>query len=209
MFNELGLYLANLKEADCNQRDLLKIMAAHGIFHTVAGQKRGFETSIFAENGHQYSLVEDEYAVEMKKAFGPEFMTLPSDEGYQAGLWACVGAVGAELRSWYDGIAAEGGFDVARVQELTSNLNVRVAVLSKTPDPWQPQMGMNFDGSNFKTIVLSREIVFPLFRNEGHEFQRIRRCPECGTYFYAKDIRKVFCSNGCRSTNAYKAKAQQ
>ena len=213
MFNELGLYLANMEEKDCDRRELLQMMAKYGIYPTVAGQKRGFENSIYCEDGKIIALIDDDAYSHLIKNLGnvtgEKLVFLPSDKDYGDFLWHCIENVRDELREWYDSMIENNGVNFEHINKTTSALKIRIMAISPTSDPWQPQMGMEFDSSTFKAFVISREIILPLFRNEGHEFQRIRRCPECGTYFYAKDIRKVFCSNGCRSTNAYKAKTQQ
>lgn len=213
---ELALEIANMTEKRCTPEELVRLMAIHKIYRTEAGERQGFDTSFATEQGNVYLTLPEPGIVKMVNRYRSDpdcdhqhDVLLPSDEGYRQKLWERVRAIRDEIRSWFDDFIENECVDFQRVKDCMKDMTIKVVAYAETDDPWQPDMGMSFDHGTLKSYIISHEIIWTLYRNAGNEFQRIRRCPECGKYFYAKDLRKVFCSTKCRNANAYKLRKEQ
>lgn len=127
------------------------------------------------------------------------------DPDFNSFMWQAVEAIQKELKEWFDGFIV-GKVDVSRLQELQNNLKIEYLIFEDKDDPFNPSVFPNVLTSDVKFRVLAHEILDPFIKGNGHLFKRIRRCPECNTYFYAEDIRKMFCSQQCKGNNFYRTK---
>ena len=124
------------------------------------------------------------------------------DPGFNAFLWKAIQAIQEELKEWFDDFIY-GKVSVPRLQELQKNMKMEYLIID-SGDPFSPSIFPNVLTSDIKFRVLAHEILDHFIKGNGHLFKRIRRCPECGTYFFAEDIRKMFCSTDCKGHNFYK-----
>ena len=111
------------------------------------------------------------------------------------------------VRVWMDDFIAIGDIPSQRVEETLSDLKPTMATFVSR-GKWFGSCEVKIR-AGFADALIFHEIVLPILSGKGEMFSRIRKCPECGAYFYASDIRKTFCSVKCRNANAYKKKVKE
>lgn len=204
---ELGLEFANIEREDCTAPKMLRIFATHGIYFTKKGQQDGFE-QWFYYNCMHIALINDcafinDIRSKQNTVRLRETTAIPSDSWYDESLWEAVSTVQSQLRAFYDEAIKYDRIPIDTVRAIYNDLKPPVYISGSTEDPWQVEIGIDCRRNNLLELILSQEIVEPIYKGLGREFQRIRRCPKCGRYFYAKDIRKLFCSTKCKNAHMY------
>jgi len=205
---DLAIEIANMKQEDCTARNIQNLIARHRMWVSQAGYEAGYETYWWDKNekGEELSLLF--YTPQPGSLFGKVremqrpgcgyIVLCPGDDNYEATLWEAVSSVQKTIRALFDNFIS-GLPDIEMLQTLCKQMSLQ-PFFEKTNNPWIPQIVAPVDRSTATKLILSREIVIPFIHGIGENFQRIRCCPECGDYFYAKDIRKTYCEEKCRNS---------
>ena len=123
----------------------------------------------------------------------------PGQPGYDEKLLGFMEPIKQELGFWCENFS-EGRVPFDRLQKMCTELNPRIVVRHETLSSWNPYFDIDLGPlANFKNFVLSRFLIAPFFRGEGESFQRIKKCPVCGSFFFAERLGRGFCSNACRN----------
>lgn len=209
---DLAIEIANMKKSECTPQAIQNLFARYGIYRSQKGQEVGYESSWFDDNIFIFFNKEDTLykALAANKAIpGQEdgcAYYAPGDKHYAEVLWAKVSDVQEKIRALFDKFI-HGDPATEELKEICDNYKMRICFYAVTENPWRPNLGMIYDDSSVERYIISHEIIAIFYRGEGELFQRIRRCPECGKYFYAKDVRKTYCSEKCRNTMNNKNRA--
>ena len=200
---DLAIEISNMTQDDCTPNKMLSLFARHQFYCSEYGSRQGFE---------EYAYVGGRYFLFKEGAFPPaeasKFTVFPSQSDFSTLLWNEIKEFQQELREIFDSIIENKQLLPNIARKLVDGLELRLKTI-QTDDKFQYRFEFETESSTFEWHVLAREFALPLYHGEGDKLARIRKCPECGTYFYAPDIRKTFCSVKCRNANAYKAKTQQ
>lgn len=206
----LAIELSNIKKSECKHPAIRNMFARHNLYVSQAGAEAGSEhywwtgeknkgiAFIFLERPASDDIVY-EMGLAAEKETGKKRMLCPGDEGYNEYLWDKVSNVQEKIRVFFDKFI-QGDPATEEFQKLCDEYHMKIRFRDATDDPWIPSLEMTYDDTSTERLIISREIVATFYNGLGPLFQRIRRCPECGDYFYAKDIRKTYCSEKCRNT---------
>lgn len=129
------------------------------------------------------------------------------DANGDAYLSQLIAQSAGRVREWLNDFIYLGDIPSLRVEETLNDLKPTMAAFVGR-GKWFGSCEVKIR-AGFADALIFYEIVLPILSGKGEMFSRIRKCPECEKYFFAKDIRKMFCSNGCRSTHAYKKKVRE
>lgn len=209
---DLAIEIANMKQEECSEKSIQNLFARHGIWASEDGYERGFEPYWWNNDGNEkgvYALFFDSQIAhdhiiyttskKIEKEQKIKRALAPGEQGFDGSLWRVVSEVQAEIRNLFNEFIS--GYPCPeKIKKLFKDLSLKVRYIDNPEDKWSPVIELEGDHKSVKNLILSREIIFPFYRGEGHLFQRIRRCPECGNYFFAKDVRKTYCSEKCRNT---------
>ena len=203
---DLAIEITNMKKSECTPQAIQNLFARYGISYTQKGADVGYEDHWFGDG--KYIFFDRENPFYKKLAATPEGTTIltskiptyaPGDEHFAEVLWAAVSNVQEKIRAFFDKFIQDDPA-TEELKKICDNYRMRIFFHGVTDNPWRPSLGMLYDNSSVERYIISHEIVATFYRGEGELFQRIRRCPECGNYFYAKDVRKTYCSEKCRNT---------
>ena len=204
---ELSLTILNMKKEECTAERVFEIHKTFPIEVSRQYSVEGFESVLHTQDQKWLFLHHEEGFVSDKEAL-PDVFFLPSDEGYDNLLWSEISLIQAELRIWFDSFI-DGIIPFERLQETCSKIEPILFVSSKGENPWKPIMGVWGKTRTLLDFILMNEIIGTFYSGLGEQFQRIRICPECGNYFYAQDIRKIFCTQDCKGANFYRLKRKK
>lgn len=200
---DLAIEISNMTQDDCTPDKMLSLFVRHKFYQTVSGARRGFEEHVYI--GGRYFLFRE-------GAFPPaELMgntVSHSDSQFSSLLWNEIEKFQKKIHTIFDSIIVNKRLLPDIVERFVNDLSLRLKAM-RAVDKFKYEFTLDTTSPEFEHDVLAREFAIPLYHGEGEKLARIRKCPECGTYFYAPDIRKTFCSVKCRNANAYKAKTQQ
>ena len=199
---EMSIKFANLCENECSAENIQEIIKQFGCFMSLAGEKRGYDHDFYDSKGNLIVLTIELTHLDSKKA-NPDKTFLPGDPDHKRHLWQAILRIKEELAMWFDGFI-ENKVPFDKLKSLFLEINPSLVVLAEGKTPWQPQMGMTLGSGSLREFVLAREILLTFSRGKGEQFKRIRKCPECGKYFFAHDVRKTFCSPHCKGANFYR-----
>lgn len=203
---ELALSIANMKKDDCTSNNLINIFAKNGVYWTERGKEIGFDTSFSTKNYH-IALIEndslcklyDRNENDLDKETKDKYI-IPKKNDYEQKLQKAIGQVRKEIRTWLEYIVENNGIDYQRLKVFLEENKIAITAFSKTDNPFQPDIGISYRLPELENYIIAREIVYPIFKHDGDIFSRLRQCPECKDYFYADDIRSIYCSRKCRNT---------
>ncbi len=201
---EFAIAIANMARKECTAEYVQELIKEHGYYCSMAGEKLGYE-EFFHDKDGKWIILSSLETYQSIKDSSPGRVVMPYEANYELALWTEISRIQDELILWFDDFI-EGIVPFERLSNLCNDISPKVIVYGPGADQWHPDMGMTFSSKTLFDYILSREIIWPFFRKEGGSFKRVRKCPECGKYFYAEDTRKVFCSGQCKGLNFYRAK---
>jgi hypothetical protein len=187
--------LVNLKKTETLRQDLQKIFVDFGIS---TGDSMRPDNLIRSKDNSQIFFLSD-FSNENRR----DGVIFPGDDGFDDGLWASVEEIQEEAERILGNFADEKPVDTAWLSKLfidTADKNFF------EPDPID-ELNLNFipvkpaKNLSFYNAVLRFGLVDFFIRGEGREFRRIRRCRNCGTFFFAKDLRRIFCTTRCKNSH--------
>jgi len=200
---KIAMQIANMTEEQCTAENIQSIVMRCGYYQSMAGEERGFELGMFDCEGNLLVLTENDFHRNLK-----EKVFFPGDPNYNNLLWQEIGRIKKELVELFDSFI-DDNVPFSKLEAICKEISPKVVFYAPGANEWDPQMGMTFDNRTLRNFVLSQEIIWPFFRYEGEQFKRVGRCPECGTYFFADNIRKMFCSASCKGHNFYRTKKEK
>lgn len=203
---ELALAIANMKKTDCTSNNLINIFAKNGVYWTERGKEIGFDTSFSTKNYH-VALMENDplcklYArnkSDLDKETRDKYI-IPGENDYENKIQKAVGQVRKEIRTWLEYIVENNGIDYQRLKGFLDKNKMAIVAFSETDNPFQPNIGISYGLPELENYIIAREFIWPIFKHEGDRLSRLRQCPECNDFFFASDIRSVYCSRKCRNT---------
>lgn len=200
---DLSLRIANMTPKDCTVDAVLEIIKESGHIPNAKG-----DYNLYFRDGEKIIFLSvDDFSV-LAAARHPDNSALPSDKNYHEVLWGAISNIQAEIRFFFDAFN-NGDVPIEAVQSLYDELDVKTVLIENADNKWLPHKAMDANVKTLRNHLLATEIVWPFFKDRSEAFQRVRRCPECGKYFYAKDIRKIFCSQDCKGANFYRLKKKK
>lgn len=213
MFN-ISKDFANMKEEDCTPSNLLKIFAINEIVLSSDDWNSTFNTHAIFDKYHIYltepSQKTREYREKIKNdKINYKFpMVFPDDNDYKKILLSEVKSIRDEVRTWFDFIIKNQSIDESKLNDFMINHNMQLNTTGLI-DKFEPDFYISPCFDNLKSFIISHDLILPLYKGYGKDFKRIKRCPECKKYFYAKDLRQIFCGIECKNTNYYKNKKEK
>ena len=201
---EMSIKFANLCESECNAENIQEIVKQFGCVTSLGGEKRGYDHELYDGKGNLIVLTPELAHLDSKGA-NPDRTFLPGEPDYKRHLWHEVRRIKEELVIWFEGFIDDNvPFD--KLKALYLEIKPTLVPITEGKTMWQPEMGMTMGSGSLREFVLAHEILLTFFLGKGEQFQRIRKCLECGSYFHAADIRKKFCSTSCKGNNFYRLK---
>lgn len=205
---ELSMAIVNMGKAECTPERVLQLHKDNQVYFSQAGYEAGYEDKLITRDKKWLFLIPTEKFCDFKIA-SPDAIFYPADPEHSNMLWDEIKAVKDELTSLFDSFI-DGQVPSSRFDELCDEFSIKFKVFENKTNPWQPNIKPSDDGiATFFEYVLCHEILFKFLSSEGEQFKRIRRCPECGKYFFAEDSRKIFCSSQCKGNNFYRLKMKK
>ena len=169
----------------------------HNIFFTQAGELAGNEMVLLTKNSSS-----------------PFYLRAPSDpekiaEGFivpstenELLMSDHLKKSQAEYRAFLNA-ATKGYLDVEFVNSRLSRFKTSNLIVSETDDPFKLSFELNLFPLNLEMHLDIYEIIYPLWRGEGTEFSRLKKCGHCSNFFHARSLKAVFCSVKCKNAHGY------
>jgi hypothetical protein len=210
MFDAL-LEFVNMDAEDRTVDGMFRFVRTHKYFRSQAGYKRGFESSFTTKQkpGIDFVLLDD-LAEDLHRL---KSFIMPSDPRINE-MGPLLQQSQAEYIEFLDSVIENQRIDVSWINKRLRGKNrksedgVEIGssgiVFRDTKDPFQPLPEIFLDWENIEEFIDVTCIFYPLWREEGHKFARIKRCEHCGNFMYAKSAKRKFCSDQCRMANYYR-----
>lgn len=206
---DMAIAFANLKEEKCNAETIMGIFAKNHYLEHYENNRltcaTHLQTDIAFVDLRAENTPKDNVMISEKiRADRKHIYLHPSMPDYEKGLWLVIKYVIFDVRSWLNEIVDNEAINFERVASFLKKHQITLQAFSKTDDPFQPFVGVNFLLPNLQDFIILNDIIKPLYEKCGHEFMRLKRCPECFDFFYAKDMRQKFCNIPCRNRHFFK-----
>ncbi|MFZ2632725.1 MAG: hypothetical protein WA081_06005 [Desulfosalsimonadaceae bacterium] len=193
---KLFLDFLNVKTWDCET--LLALFKKHNYYFSVAGQKRGYETSFFIEHP-QYKkncfFFEDDDQFAMESAAVGNGI-LPGDDRYQ------------DAFKWLSELQKEWAATLAFTTENGPNIDYLNFIAERTRITYRrgkrlfdiEPLAVRPDDVFTIEQYLEFDYLHTFLTGRGNDFQRLRKCraADCRKWFSPIRKTKEFCSDKCR-----------
>jgi len=200
---ELLLRFANMREEDCTPEWLLGLYKEFGIMHSMAGDTRGYEHFIITSGmpGYRFFMVDDDPTPLEMEVFGLRRVS-SLDVRFQLLLWPQLSKCRDAIRQQLDNYAS-GIIDIDYLNSLMGDTTFR---FSSSLDTWKPKLeSKGYSTGTIEDYICKLEIIDMFLCARGDEFSRVRKCANCGKYFYATHKNnRLFCSKQCKSAYHYR-----
>lgn len=198
---DLLLDFLNLDEEDMTPEGLGRFYAAQGIRHSLAGDARGHEAWLRTTQAPDlcFPFAEDE---DLKRLWGESYVS-PTAEAFKAILRPLLVQSRDKLRAIVDQFSA-GNVDLGVLISLLHESGIEGFTFLDSGDKWKPTVDYIYKASSIEQHVIAQGVIAPFFYGRGEEFSRVRKCQECGKYFFAKYKNKTFCSKKCINSYNYR-----
>jgi hypothetical protein len=197
-----------------NHESILHLYIEHGIIHTVAGEKAGFETCCRSKHddlARFFVLLENADTLRLKKDLElnmepnrKPFICLPSEKESEE-LWNFLRQSQQEYLQFLKQ-ANKSNLDLKFINRLIARFGTIGLRFEKSRSEWFPKIA--YTSPYLPTIEdhIDWELLSICLHPGAPEiFHFIKQCDFCGKLYTANVIRKDqrFCSGPCRSKNAW------